>query len=135
MMYGSYLSTHNPSKCLCKKFPYVFYDNFLLYRFCRKASVVHNVVTNKGLKRLVELVYHVKKKECKMPCNIDGTTGNLKCLHPQTSLVIIYATRYGYFIMTDKNFKTSKCEMGISPMTMVDCLGITIFGGVSYSQT
>ena len=65
MMYGSYLSTHNISKLLCKKFPYVFYDNVLLYRLRRKASVVHNVVTNEGLNRFIELVYHVKKKEGK----------------------------------------------------------------------
>ena len=31
--------------------------------------------------------------------------------------------------MTDKTFKTSKCEMGISPVTMVDFLGITNIGG------
>ena len=118
-----------------KKSPYVFYDNFLLYRFCRKASVVHIVVTNKGLKLLVEFVYHVKKKECKMPCNIDGTTGNLKCLSLQPSFMLIYATRYGDYIMTDKKFKTSKCEMVISPVTVVDFLGVIIIGGVSYSRT
>ena len=80
-------------------------------------------------------MYHVKKKGGKISCNIDGTTGNLMCLNLQPSLMVIYATRYGFFIMTDKMFKTSKCEMVIGPVTVVDFLGIIIIGGVSYSRT
>ena len=36
--------------------------------------------------------------------------------------------------MTDKTFKILKCEMGLSPATMVDCLGLTIIAGISYTQ-
>ena len=36
--------------------------------------------------------------------------------------------------MTYKTFNSLKYEMGLSPATMVDCLGLTIIGGISYTQ-
>ena len=104
IMYESYLSTNTISKFLSKKFPHVLYDIALLYIIWQRASVVRNVVTHGGLNILVEFGNNINRKGRKFSCNIDSVTGNLKCINIKPPLMVIYASRYGYFILTEKTF-------------------------------
>ena len=61
-------------------------------------------------------------------------TENIKCLHIQPPLMVRYASIYGYSIMSYKPFNTSDYEMGISPDTILYCLGLKIIGGIYYKK-